>query len=558
MKYTFIYLSFLISFNTLSSNKAYGFNSSTTQTCAGFPRVTGYEFGLENKCLGLALNSDDVPWGKPRRIVFKDENTIIVSDMGSFAKEKRNIGAIWEVNINTKEYKKLYSGGDWTHGLAIDSKGRILFGDSDRILRLDPRNNNKIEVIIYGLPRGGTHPLSHFILLKNDDLILNIGAPSNDCKAELKNGYVCRSRDTQGHLRLYKAQEDSSYKMSIFSFSNNFDKEANRIIETEFFARGLRNSMALLYNPLLNEVYQVENNIDTPGTYEEFNIIPFALEQMYDYGWPFCKEDGVQTNVSRGKFGTFCSKIAKPSSFLIPPHSAPLDMMYYNGKEHPELRQSILMSWHGRRRAIEQALVAYEVDDKGAPIIDKFLDKNSIYKRSQPFLGVISGISQDGSQPKFTPVGITSDVDGRIWIVDDKNNAIVVFASSLEPEEVIIDEKELKRRGDINTFMQNISTDQNYRFFENAYNNFYAVQNCTSCHSSSEIPQEPKEALNSFLIERWFNLNQANNQTDLFFKRLHENSGRSMPPLPDRAFRLDHPMEYEALLKWANQYLKLN
>jgi glucose/arabinose dehydrogenase len=56
---------------------------------------------------------------------------------------------------------------------------------------------------------------------------------------------------------------------------------------------------------------------------------------------------------------------AKPAR-LLPPHSSPLDMLYYDGAMFPELRGRLLMSWHGYRPAGAR-LVAFTVDSQGIP-----------------------------------------------------------------------------------------------------------------------------------------------------------------------------------------------
>src|SRR5205085_1300776 len=65
-----------------------------------------------------------------------------------------------------------------------------------------------------------------------------------------------------------------------------------------------------------------------------------------------------------------CTNLAlykRPYS-LLPPHSAPLDMLYYDGRKFPELKGKLVMGLHGYQPTGSR-VVFYDVDDKGFPVI---------------------------------------------------------------------------------------------------------------------------------------------------------------------------------------------
>ena len=137
----------------------------------------------------------------------------------------------------------------------------------------------------------------------------------------------------------------------------------------------------------------------------------------------------------------------------MPPHAAPLHLAYYQGAMFSDLlKGKLLMSWHGYQPTGHR-LVAYTVDKLGRPIVKKpdadakfnFDQKGSCpvakpfaprggLDQYSPYTEVISGWDeQKGIRPRGTPTGFTVAQDGSIFIVEDKNVAIVRLARTDEP-----------------------------------------------------------------------------------------------------------------------------
>ena len=53
---------------------------------------------------------------------------------------------------------------------------------------------------------------------------------------------------------------------------------------------------------------------------------------------------------------------------LLPPHSAPLSMLYYDGAMFPQLRGKLLIALHGYRPAGAR-IAAFTVDRRGIPLL---------------------------------------------------------------------------------------------------------------------------------------------------------------------------------------------
>lgn len=493
-------------------------------TCAGYPKVSGFNSELKNVCLGLVRDSSQINWRMPRRLLFVSPNQLLISDLGSWG--NHSAGKVWQLDLLTGRHQIAYQGGDRTHGLAFDKRQRLLVGDAGRILRF---KNNRWEVVIEDLPTEGKHALSHLLVLPSNDIIVNVGAPSDRCLEEMGSGYDCPTRDKEAELRL-------------FAYNSRGD---NYLKNYQVLARGLRNSMALLYNPQTGDIYQGENNMDVKGTPEEFNVITAGTFEN-DFGWPFCFGHGTQAPGLNASFLNFCTRRSQAPLFLIPPHSAPLDMSYVEDSTlFPELNGVILMPWHGHTREVENALVAYETNALGEPIVHDS-DFN-------PFIKVLSGYNSHTGE-KLRPVGIAFDQKGQIWFADDSTKKLYVVSRSKSSQSGEPLTGPTKAESDLK-FVNSLSSEA-LRSFDQVYKPFYSRQTCTSCHGTQILPQNSKAALLALLGKNWLVPGQPTNQMP-FIYRMNPSTPEAlrMPPTPAKAFGAKYPQTFENLKRWVETYL---
>lgn len=500
----FLFVTFLSSF-------AWG------QDCAGFERVNGYKSEIAKSCLGLAATESQVPWAMPRQLMFENESSLLVSDLGGW--KFPTAGKVFRINLKNMSNQVIYQGGRFTHGLGKDSQSRILIGDADKILR---QTSQGFQSIITGLPTEGSHPLTQFIVLTNNDLVVNVGAPSDNCSKQMNGGTYCPDRDVEGEVRLYE------YQASQDSYNPTF----------KVLGRGLRNSMALLYNPILDVVYQGENSMDALGTPEELNVIPLNQEEVIDYGWPFCMGLGQQSGQITQSFTTFCRTRSALPLFLIPSHSAPLDMDYYFGSAFPQLEESILMGWHGHRRKVEDALVAYPVNSEFEPLVTS--------RENNPSIQVLSGLNNQTGE-KIRPVGVATDSSGFIWFVDDVTKRLYIFASS---DHQWVDDSNGQSFEEKNREFVDQLSNQAINEFTQVYDSFMSAQTCTQCHASSEFPQDASEALVQFLNKSWIKPGQVISEMTLISRMDGTQTPRSMPPKPELPFGATNPKIFNDLKVW--------
>ncbi len=460
-----------------------GIYHTTKNLCDGFPQVKVET--IKGTCLGLVIQDKDKKiFKKPRKIVSVDgTSSFLVTDMGGWSD---NRGSLFLIDKKHDQYEisTLLKKLNLPHGLEKGPNNTFLLGEKDKIIEFELKNGkvHNLKTVVKGLPAWDKHlhPLTHFVLDTDNNLIVNTGASTDQCLDSKPN--ACAFSKEAG-LRKYQYQPKSQ------SWSSDFD----------ILASGLRNSMALASHPS-GTILQAENSMDFKGAgepYEEINVI----EPKGFYGWPYCYNNNA-VNPKWANKKDICSSseaYIKPYT-LLPPHVAPLDMLYYNSDLIPTLNGKLLMSWHGYR-IVGNRIVAYDVDSLGKPILgDTAYFYRDPYKSSKftkhqfKAAGGTGKVAQhievttkwnsiDGMRPEGAPVGMTVANDGSIWIVDDKNQAVL----RLSIGESYKGELKAQERKDIilpNNIQKIVS------------------KHCHACHNKSDYPSWFKKVGRRYLAEQ--------------------------------------------------------
>ncbi|MEN0035879.1 MAG: PQQ-dependent sugar dehydrogenase [Cellvibrio sp.] len=487
-----------------------GSYTSTDGQCDGFARLPVVT--QDGTCLGLvASRSTKIPFKMPRTLVQTPDDKLLVVDMGGWVPNKGQLLALDYRNPNAQA-EIVLSKLNLPHKILQGADGKIYLSEAHRIQRFSWVNGAiaDVEVVIDNLPFATEylHPLKNFAFDEQSNLLVNIGSSSDRCDKKFPLADCVNGKEAS--IRRYK-----------------LDKKTNKYsTEFEVVARGLRNSMALVVHPT-GTILQAENSIDLPDAeepYEEINII--ANNKFY--GWPLC----VNNNISLAGSGCAQADYQQPWT-LLPPHVAPLDMLYYSHTKLPSLHNKLLMSWHGYRIAGNR-LVSYNIDANGRPE----LQKNAVFwrapvtpegKYTQHTFAPKGGwgveqkdvnnkkvaqhnevISQwheiPGLRPEGAPVGLTQARDGSIFIVDDRNAAILRLSAgpSYQAKKVIAPQSTVKSivpPSAISAIFQ---------------------RHCTQCHT--ELAQQQNTLLTA---ANW--LNKQNGKTLIAIK-VFDDKTRPMPP----------------------------
>ncbi|MDQ1154611.1 sorbosone dehydrogenase family protein [Brevundimonas sp. SORGH_AS_0993] len=395
--------------------------------CAGRPATAvGMAAGY---CMGLVWQGDGTDGPRtPRGLSPLANGDWLVTDLGAWTAGQ---GAVWRLSFDAEgapRLRRLVQGLSLPHTVARGPDGRIYVSEMNRILTLDPDAADpqaSVRTVIGGLPdnrlHDNRHPLSSFIFDGDGALLVNVGAPSDRCV------------DAQGrpHTTASGACIDSAETAQVRRHA--YLGNGRWAEDSTVFASGLRNSIALVRHPS-GTILQGENSVDltTPDhPYDEINV----LRRGGDYGWPYCVDLGTPLpgwSAAQAR----CGQRQRPVA-LLPPHAAPLDLLYYDGAMFPELRGRLLMTWHGFRRTGGR-IVAVETDGQGRPLTD-IGGRYALYPRgSAPYptgapsvRGKVLTPGWDlvaGRQPRGSPVVMAVAADGAIWVTDDRSRAILRIA----------------------------------------------------------------------------------------------------------------------------------
>lgn len=394
-------------------------------TCDGSPRLPIET--APGMCAGLVSGPQADGPRMPRVLLPLSDDEWLLTDLGAWDAGR---GAVWRLDVQAgrpARWTRVAGGQDMPHPIARGPDGAIYVGEMGRISRLDPASG-RLTPVVEGLPDNrlheDRHPLSMFVFDGNGDLIVNVGAPSDQCRPPL-GGRPERCHESEG------PRDTAGLRRYAYAGDGRWNSRYTVL------AQGLRNSLALVRHRS-GTLVQLENSIDFPDAnrpFEELNVI----EQGRHYGWPYCTDMGTPTPAWRASAaGRACRTNAYAApALLLPPHSAPLSAIYYDGRAFPALRGRLLVALHGYREAGAR-IVAYRVDDRGVPPARPgaryaaYSNARRAYPAGAPAAEADvltpgwNGVR--GRRPVGTPVGLAVAPDGSIWVAEDKNRTVIRLA----------------------------------------------------------------------------------------------------------------------------------
>jgi glucose/arabinose dehydrogenase len=417
-------------------------------TCDGWPRAPiGMAKGF---CAGLIVappaDFEKRTIASPRVLLpLKGTHDFLVTDMDKWNSPNGKVFRIHAERGKPTVITPVLTGLYMPHAIAYGPGGKVYVNEQGRIFRFDPMAADPkatIETVIPNAPdtrvRFNYHPLSMFIFDTNNDMLVSVGAPSDQCLVGPP-----ASKDGKPDGTTFCNQAEGEYKAAgIRRYKWLGDNKWSP--DFTMMAQGLRNSVALVRHSS-GTLLQAENSEDFPpadSPFEEFNV----LKQGAHYGWPYCY-DMTGTNPVWGPLhlmdcdGTGTGRAYTRPVRLLPPHGAPLSMLYYDGAMFPELRGKLLVALHGYRPAGSR-IAAFTVDSQGIPVLtpnahyDAFAGPDGNQTVSLPYPGPASEAflltpgwnNVDGSHPKGSPVGLAVAEDGAIWVAENNNGTILRIA----------------------------------------------------------------------------------------------------------------------------------
>ncbi|MEO7273619.1 MAG: sorbosone dehydrogenase family protein [Vicinamibacterales bacterium] len=266
----------------------------------------------------------------------------------------------------------------------------VYVGNTDSVVRFPYQNGDlkargPKETIVTGAFQGGGHSTRDVVFSPDGKkMYVGVGSRSN-----------VDDPDTT------PAEKD---RATVLEF--NVDGSGRRV-----YATGLRNAAGLAVHPTTGQIWVTVNERDNLGD----NLVPDYVSHIEDggfYGWPYYYLGGNPDPRLEGKHPELKDTVKVPD-VLLQPHSAPLGLAFYNGRQFAaEHRSAVYVASHGSWNKGTRT---------GYKIIRLPLNNGVPTGEYQDF--VTGFVTADG-QVWGRPVGVAVAADGALMVSDDGTNSI--------------------------------------------------------------------------------------------------------------------------------------
>lgn len=311
--------------------------------------------------------------------------------------------------------------------------GYLYVAPDDRVLRYRLSEEQLVpegepETIVEDLLNEGSHEAKPFAFDDEGHLYVNVGAPSNNCQEEARTPgsagmEPCPQRDNSAGIWRFDADTPGQSQEDGYNY-----------------ATGIRNAVAIDWNPAVEELFTVQHGRDQlsqlfPDYYDEEDSAELPAEEFQrvldgaDFGWPYCYYDHRQgRRVLAPEYGgdgqqsDNCSQFDEPI-LAFPGHYAPNDLLFYTGDHFPEsYRGGAFIAFHGSwnrsplpQEGYQVAFVPFSGQEPAGEwdaFADQFAGTDTIESPADAAhrpMGL--GQGPDGS------LFISDSVQGRVWRV---------------------------------------------------------------------------------------------------------------------------------------------
>ena len=318
----------------------------------------------------------------------ENARSMALSPKGTLFVGTRGQGDVYAIVDKNRDYKadKVYTiatGLKMPNGVAFRD-GDLYVAEVNRILKFENiekrLDNPPAPIVINDTYPSETHHGWKYIAFGPDGkLYVPVGAPCN----------ICESED------------------EIFNTITRINPDGSG---KEIVQKGIRNTVGFTWHPVTGELWFTDNGRDWLGDDIPACELNHAPKDGMHFGYPYCHQGDLPDPKFGEKFP--CSDFTPPVQQLGP-HSAPLGLEFYTGKQFPEhYKHQVLIAEHGswnRSKKIGYQLSMVTLEDNRA--VDY-----------QPFAK--GWLDEKEDEPWGRPVDIEQLPDGSILVSDDFANAI--------------------------------------------------------------------------------------------------------------------------------------
>lgn len=310
------------------------------------------------------------------------------------------------------EHNEIFASGlDRPFGIAFYPPGPdpqyVYVANTNSIVRFPYKNGDlkagsPPETIVPNLVASGSGHWTRDIVFSPDakHMFVSVGSSSNDAEGMSKTppgGWVASHP-------LGAAWGNEAGRADVLEFDTDGHNE-------QIFATGIRNCVTLALEPRTGDLWCATNERDGLGD----NLPPDYLTRVREgafYGWPWYYIGDHEDPRHKGERPDLAGKTTVPD-VLIQPHSAPLEMTFYDGAMFPaEYRGSAFVALHGSWNRHQRT---------GYKIVRAILKDGAPTGEYEDF---VTGFVTDDGNVWGRPVGVATAKDGALLFSEDGNGTV--------------------------------------------------------------------------------------------------------------------------------------
>jgi glucose/arabinose dehydrogenase len=284
---------------------------------------------------------------------------------------------------------------------------------------------DRAETVVGGFPDQRQHADKPIAFDESGGLYVNVGAPSNNCQEK------DRTRESPG----LDPCPELDRQAGIWRFSADHLSQTQKE-DGEAFATGIRQAIAMAWNPTAKALYVVQHGRDQldlwPQFFTEEENVELPAEELLlvekgdDFGWPYCYYDHrIGKRVLAPEYGGDGEKEGRCAHFkqpilAFPAHWAPNDLLFYQGTHFPEqFRNGAFIAFHGSwnrspmpQQGFNVVFVPFEGKEPTGEweiFADGFAGQEEI---------------QRVEDARYRPMGLAEGPDGSLYISDSVRGRI--------------------------------------------------------------------------------------------------------------------------------------
>lgn len=281
--------------------------------------------------------------------------------------------------------------------------------------------------LIASLPPQPVHEAKSLAFDQSGNLYVNVGAPSNSCQ----------EKDRQKGSKGMKPCPLLEKHGGIWKF--DAEKRNQKQEDGERFVTGVRNAVALDWNPHSKKLYAVMHGRDQlfhnwGEFYNEKESAELPAEEFLllkegaNYGWPYVYWDQFDKAFKVApEYGGDGKKVDTESGyeepiFSFPGHWAPNGLLFYTADQFPDkYKNGAFIAFHGSwnrapepQKGYKVVFVPFDNDLPSSEEYEVFVDN---------FTGS-SGSILSPADAKYRPNGLSQGPDGSLYITDDHSGTL--------------------------------------------------------------------------------------------------------------------------------------